>query len=570
MRVDPAFQHDMFRFLVKSLRDKDAAGVLERYLLGPQGAWEDLTRKIGDLDTLHDVDAISDDLLIYLKHHVGWTPENDAITENLSAANLRKLIGLSLSFWKTRGTELGIKDAIRLLVGRDVVIWNWFATRWTVDVSGFQRLGIESDSFATGGFGGDRGEYTSVIWVMEEPGVSIDRQLLRDLVDLHRPLQEVYLVAYAKLVDDFRLGRSKWKPIPADATGSSWDSTLYRMDLDPGAIVSANVNGIQTWKDVVWRNQVRFGAISDIFRIVVNAQNNEDRYEVNFSQDGSLQIVQYVGGVATTIGTSSLPHAFPVGEPQIVGVNALRPATGQLRLSVIVYEVEELIVTIADPASVFASGRWRLQNAGAGEALSVDNVIAFTVPLHVDVIEGPGTVAAVPSSPALSPAVIVVDEMNALGSWTLSGLWHSTTFRHFSPFTSLYFGTGEIGYFSWGTPGAMGAIANLGFATSPIYNLSSWTSNKFRLFLEIKQWLDIRTGASDQPLVEVLVAGVSVLSFTKTAIVAAGTSALFEITAVAAGLSAVSFRFGLNTVTVPSPSREGWYIDDLRILAVEV
>lgn len=570
-KVNASFPHDAYKFLVKSLRDQDTAGVLERIMLGPQGVWEDFQAKIAELDTLHDVDAIDDDYLTYLKHHVGWTRELDHITESLSAAELRKLITLSVAFWKSRGTELGIKNAIRLLVGRDVVIWNWFHMRWTVGESGFWVLGAETDSWMLGGYDeGQRGEYTSTIWVMREQGAEIDRQLLRDLVDLHRPLQEVYLVAYAGLVDDFSLGIRKWKPIPPTATDSRWDDENFRLILEPGARRRANVNGITDWLDVQWRTQIRFKGAGDAFRIIFRRQSDDTRYEATFWQDGSLQVERFNGGAGVVLGTAALPHAFPVDEPQVIGLNVFRPSAGQLRIAVMVYEQERLVGEITDPDHLLPGGAWVLENASTSiENVEVDNVIAYELPLFVDVVEGPGTTGEPAAAPAISPSVVEVENMDGLGSWTLTGLWHSTGFRYWSPFASLYFGTGETGYHTWGVAGSMGGGIVTGTATSPVFDLSSWTADRFRLFLDFRQRLDVRAGADDIAAVEVRVSGVTVQTITKAQLLAAGEVVRVNITAAAAGQAAVTIRFSMDTVTIPSPADEGWFVDDLRILAEE-
>jgi len=389
-KVDDDFTHDVFRFLPENIRDLDTAGVLERFLGGVQEVFESQQAKIEELDTLHNLDTIADAYLVHLKHHVGWTAELDSITEALSFDQLRKLIELSVPFWKRKGTEPGIRDALRLLTGRDVVIRNWFFYRWTVGVTRLWRLGVESDPYLTGGAYGARDQLLTIIFVSTE--TEPDKQLIRDLVNLHRPLREAVKVMYCDLVDDFGVSREKWTTF--FGTDITYDDTRKLIEIPVSTIIQANTASALTWDETIWRNTAAFtvstgGEITILFRRDVSTNY---RYRARFGQDGSVELAE-VAASTTVLASGNVGHTLPLGETTTFGVDLLIPRVGQLTISLRVHNEEVISYTVT--SGVLDPGRWMISNSGLG-ALEVDNVIAYELPVHVDTIIGPGTVAAVP------------------------------------------------------------------------------------------------------------------------------------------------------------------------------
>jgi hypothetical protein len=70
--IDPAFPHDMYRMLIRSIRDQDADGLLERWLGAPQGAWEQTYNKVDSLPQILDPYAAPAQALRSLLWNVGW------------------------------------------------------------------------------------------------------------------------------------------------------------------------------------------------------------------------------------------------------------------------------------------------------------------------------------------------------------------------------------------------------------------------------------------------------------------------------------------------------------------
>jgi phage tail-like protein len=569
-KVQDSFAHDVFRFLPAQVRDLDVSGTLERLMGGPQWVFENQQNRIQELDTLHDVDAIEDRYLTFLKHHVGWTNELDVITSALSADQLRKLIKLSVPFWKGKGTEQGIRDALRLLTGRDVVIRNWFYYRWIVGVTALgTRRGDERDPFLTGRSHGIRDQYLSIIYVSNE--LPIDRQLVRDLVNLHRPLQEAYIIVFVDLVDDFGVGRDKWSTVAG--VDPVWDEDRKLLEIPAGTTVGVNVDGVTSWDEVVWRKSVTYTTSSGgEFRVQFRRQaaGLNDRYEVTFEQNGDVTIEAIIGGVVVATQSGSVGHVIPEGEGVVYGINVIRSCTGtgQMRIKVTVYERVVIDVNIAI-AILVPPGRWRVENVGPN-TIEMDNVIAYQLPVTVDEVIGSGVVASEPEPLIVGPCVH--QEWTSFTTWTLGSQWHSSGFRYIVPTTSLYFGTGESGWHTWGIPGAMGPGIVAGTAESPTFSLVSFPAADYDVFLEFQVYPDLRAAAGDDIFTyEVLVSGTPVFSATLTSKDTAAWRVLrtSDLSSVVGGLAAVSVRFTLDTVTAPSPGDEGVFVDQVRILIQE-
>lgn len=143
MKVDPNFVYDMFAFLHKPLREldkKEGGNFLERFLIGPQTIFEQSQLKIEEIKTLNNPALIREDLLKYLKDHVGLTSELNNITKDLTTNELRKLIMLAVALWKQKGLEVGYRNIVRLFTGKGSRTFNWFDFRW---IAGEKALGSE-------------------------------------------------------------------------------------------------------------------------------------------------------------------------------------------------------------------------------------------------------------------------------------------------------------------------------------------------------------------------------------------------------------------------------------------
>jgi len=211
---------------------------------------------------LWSVTECPDEYLTYLKRIVGWTPEIEKIISGLTDAALRRLISISVPLWKSRTTEEAIVDVLNVLVPGRSRIWNWFDLRWVLDETIFAEEHQGRDPWLLSFPDGDQ-EYWSNVRVVD-PGVS-NRTLLKDILNLMRPVGERYEIIYLKFLDLFTIDDdwSQWDVLsgkPPTVVGGSVvlenDYTNYDQE------VIANVSGSESWTSYVLSGRMRGRASS--------------------------------------------------------------------------------------------------------------------------------------------------------------------------------------------------------------------------------------------------------------------------------------------------------------------
>ena len=147
-KVNPQFQYEVYRFLHKPIRTQDqliGRQFVERYTLAFQRQFEVATDKITKLVELYDPARTPQPR--FLKDIVGFTSELDNITNDISDADLRKLITLAVALWKQKGLEVGYKNIIRLFTGKNSRVFNWFDFRYIVGEQGLAQEELGEDSW---------------------------------------------------------------------------------------------------------------------------------------------------------------------------------------------------------------------------------------------------------------------------------------------------------------------------------------------------------------------------------------------------------------------------------------
>lgn len=572
MKHDPSFPYDMFRYLIKPMRDGDTSGVLERYIAGPQSIFEEThANALATLD-LANIDSAPDWALDYLLWIAGWTPDLSFITSGLDATAKRKLIRLSAELWKGKGTEAGIRETIRLFTGRDAVCWSWFYLRMELDKSGLWHKGIGGiDPWLVGSTYGDRDQYLSIVWISDEDDPP--KQLIRDLAELHRPLGEAIAIHYAGFVDDFQAGVGKWVTVLGDAR--SWDSDSRRMVLAGGSITHANVAGVEDWDTFTVTASVRLSAENQQFQLAVrwNGELGAGMNLYSIAVDNgakTVTLLKVTGAGDVTLGSAAIV-ALPVSDPVAIVVHSIRKSATELLIVVFLDGVLRLGVTIG-LADEYSPGLFAFYPAGS-DTLYVDNVIAYQHPVHVDVVEqGSRTVSAEPAVAAVGAKAV------PLTVWTPAGgtLWHPTFFDYLLPAGSLYHGQGESGYRTWGAAGDYDGVAAGWHAVTALgVDLSGVTSERFNIFLVWWQHVRIRfTPGDDDCRVRLLDGATPLTTYAKstvvgTAVTSTWTRRAINITDYAAEVADLVVEFGFNPLTAVSGSDEGWYLDNLAIVIEE-
>lgn len=147
-KINSAFPHDSYTFVHKPIRDADSENryFLERFFLGFQSQFETTYSNINDLVNLFNPSKAPDEVLQYLKDHVGFTKELEDITQGLTNNELRKLIILAVPLWRQKGFDVGYKNIVRLFTGANSRTFNWFDFRLIIGEKalGEEQLGEDS------------------------------------------------------------------------------------------------------------------------------------------------------------------------------------------------------------------------------------------------------------------------------------------------------------------------------------------------------------------------------------------------------------------------------------------
>lgn len=565
-KIDTNFRWDAYRFLIKPWRDSDVSGTLERFVGAIQQAWESTQGSIDAIGDLSDVDSIPDAFLTYLKWHVGWTKELDAITRDLTPDELRKLIGVSASMWKQKGTQRGLKSAIRFLTGAEIIIWNWFMFRWVAGVGNLWLTLTRGDSWAVGSDYGDADEYLSLAFIKDAAG--LNRQLIRDIINLNRPANEVYQLLYVDFIDEFESGLGQWtQEGDEDAT---WSEDARQLALVPGSLVVAQIDDTSDWDQMYCMFQCQSPHIEAVLRLEIMRADADNCFFIKFSIEGGCELWSRTAGVDVLLTYTA------AGDWNVDTKTALWTRVTWVSAVVQLIEVGYGNVTAVsyttDAGAYKVNGGVVLRNDTAvedGYTFTLDRFLAYRYPVRQDVVSGPGTISPAPAELGTALTRVYSEQFTSLGAWILEGYWHLSTFQfHTSP-QGLYWGDGESGGVGSGTPG--GYITGAGVldetATSGSIDLSAFNSADHYAYVEFWQVMDTRADPFDQSALEILVDGSVVQTITKASIGSTTGVQRLALIPTVLGEADVKLRFRMDMVFANAGSPEqGWFIDNVSVL----
>jgi len=243
----------IYDLIIKPIRDQDRQEgllFLQRLLQGAQEVWQDITSKIDSIKDLWSVDDCPDGFLQYLKWIVGWTKELDHITKNLDAATLRRLISVSVPMWKRRSTETSIIDLLSTLVPARSRIWSWFELRWILDTD---FIGLEEWRGRDPWILGPDDPYWMNVRIVDNPAGTINRQLLKDVLNLMRPSGERFEIVFLRFLDLFEVDGdlSQWQEYGGTLAISPVveEGLLKLLDTTQQEGLCASVEGADDWGD---------------------------------------------------------------------------------------------------------------------------------------------------------------------------------------------------------------------------------------------------------------------------------------------------------------------------------
>ena len=370
----------LYRAIISPIRDfdqKEGNLFLERYLSRPE-EWRIITLKtIAAIWDNQDPVTCPDDLLWYLKDIVGWDSVYDSITSRLDTQDLRKLISIGIPFWKERFSEIGIRNAIRLLTGRWIALYNWFDWRAIVGEELLTEEQVGYDFWIIGGIVSRFDEYYSQIRVMDDG--SLDRRLILDVTELERVASERIEVAIVDFLDYFEGARDRW----ATLAGLPGRITLdQKFLLGNGTTEEPIINNGDILEDYVSISKFNLASGSIYYSYFYATWSTQDYYEVKVSKD-TIVLTRYLGGTPSVLASLSYPTtlSFPIEEGlwyklRISCVEEIITSNRRIK----VYVDGNEVINLSDSAAQPVAGKVTLK-ATAGEVL-VDNVEVYRVPLR--------------------------------------------------------------------------------------------------------------------------------------------------------------------------------------------
>jgi|GEM_PF-4716190 len=143
----PEFKHDIYSFLIKSVRDLDQENgeLLVEWLAAAQSEFEDTYERIDSLRQIYDPAQAPADALQYARALVGLTDEVIGIIGEPSEADLRRLISVAVKAWKFKGSVKGMSETLKALTGKTVRMIDYFRFRMIVDEAelGWEELDVD-------------------------------------------------------------------------------------------------------------------------------------------------------------------------------------------------------------------------------------------------------------------------------------------------------------------------------------------------------------------------------------------------------------------------------------------
>jgi hypothetical protein len=270
---------------------------------GPQKLWDRTQRKGFAVRDLWDVNRIGDDYLKYLKNIVGWTNETilKGITERLSDAQLRKLIGASIALWRIRGSEEAYGAIVRIVTEARLRIWSWFDYRYIVEETSFgeDRQGRDPYLIPVDD------ETLSDIRIVDNG--SLDRELVRLMVQLFKPGGEKVEIHWIDFLDLFTSAGNdvQWFSVAAGAPVVI-DGSYTLLDDTAIEEVATNIVGDEEWTDYLVYYRVRFAQTAGTSSVRFFYLNSTDHYKVEFDISANTLILSVViAGADTVLATYS-------------------------------------------------------------------------------------------------------------------------------------------------------------------------------------------------------------------------------------------------------------------------
>lgn len=367
----------IYLFLIEGIRIEDQKNgdlFLKRYLDGPQAVWGQIQQSIFGLKTLWNVYEIADDYLHFMKRIVGWTPDLDDITDALDADTLRRLIAASVALWKERGTEDALGNVVSLVVAARSRIWNWFDFRWITDETG---TGHEHDGRDPWTISVE--DNVTLNFRIVDDG-TLNRGLVKSLVNLMRPMNERVEITYLKFLDLFGVDGddSQWEVIEG-AGALEVEAGMASLTHASGAyVVATPIAPVATpWENYVVTARVRG---TGEWGIVFGYEDDGNCYRFVLSA-GQVAGSLVAGGVV--VGT--LTESFPILEDVWYSIRVQYVVDHDADVGMGAIFVDGVLVVNIDEGGAFTGPPGILRSAAG--TVDVDEVEVLALPAESDLVD---------------------------------------------------------------------------------------------------------------------------------------------------------------------------------------
>lgn len=126
------FPHDLYSFLLSSVRDADQKDValLYRWMRPMQQFWEQQYSAIYSLYNLYSPEDCATELLDHLRKNIGILDDLSYLWGVMTETEQRRLIKYFIQFLMYRGTDYGVHEIIQTMTGYPAELRGYFFYRW--------------------------------------------------------------------------------------------------------------------------------------------------------------------------------------------------------------------------------------------------------------------------------------------------------------------------------------------------------------------------------------------------------------------------------------------------------
>lgn len=210
--VAPVLRNRIYDMHIKILRELDATNGLfwKRFCEGPEVLRRQFEDRINDLPSLYSVSDIEARYVKLLLPQVGWGADLSSIIDKLDNDTARRLVSLAVSSWKRRAAGGSSIEILNTIIGVDAWEWDWFDRRFVLGKSQIghdqsPQLGV-NDLYVTG----SASSRTTELHIADAER-SLDRELVREIVKLWRPIGERVRLVYVEFWDRFANDSKPWE-----------------------------------------------------------------------------------------------------------------------------------------------------------------------------------------------------------------------------------------------------------------------------------------------------------------------------------------------------------------------